>query len=633
MTNVYIRHNPFTVKTEILVDKEPVREGSVLFKYLNTPMNDWVKEFVPAVIEHTNDEELDIVFKGLQYNYDELESEIKLFTNKNREYDIELTADICKGQIARLGMLNNVIDEMQNIYTATGQNEEYTLAIEKDHMKIVVLGGNDMDRYRFVAELLDIAMPDNNTETAYRFVDDDKISDMELYDAGDYTECRVDIPFTDSRYSQTELYVLPNLETCKNSHFRQGKKAIETDEKTIVIFVLDENERKNNVDFLNMISDQYRKRGKQNKKRFIFVSPDPVSDKRMLSSEYAIKNAKVLAFDEILLVKEHIEEYFSNIYLVHQVKQQNIVIENELQRLEQILQKNSTPELNTEKIEAFEKELDAHFKKCKLLFKNNPVGKNEFLIKTINNIVAEFEQEYQKLLEKGQYNKFSGSSFADYIIEYIDQFCYCENNRPFVIEPKVDIAPEVIEFLQKNDFENEANELQYLSNVSLKREKTKGLKVYLDYNYSAKQKLKKIISSIDYHYRYLPDLSYDEDIKILAEGLIPTYLGGKYKVEEKRVSKREKQEVFSNVKKRFDEEIWAVKDILINYYDYCVREEHTIKVDKMGTAFDKIKNTAKENIHINIMERAAENAVSNETKEQIATVQRLLHQVKESVEL
>ena len=105
MAEIRIIHNPFKVKTDFIIDGNMISETSGLYKYVNTPMQDWVSEFLPILIEDSNDDELEIVFKGLQYNFDDLDREVQAFLRKNRDIEIDITFDCCVSQQHRLDEL------------------------------------------------------------------------------------------------------------------------------------------------------------------------------------------------------------------------------------------------------------------------------------------------------------------------------------------------------------------------------------------------------------------------------------------------------------------------------------------------------------------------------------------------
>ena len=56
MTNILIIHNPFLIETEIVIDGIPIAETSGLYRYIKTPMQDWVRDFLHTLVEHCNDD-------------------------------------------------------------------------------------------------------------------------------------------------------------------------------------------------------------------------------------------------------------------------------------------------------------------------------------------------------------------------------------------------------------------------------------------------------------------------------------------------------------------------------------------------------------------------------------------------
>ena len=398
MTNILITHNPFMVKTEIIIDEVEISETSGLYKYINTPMQDWVGEFLPALVEHCNDDELKIIFKGLQHNYDDLEAEVERFLKENREYDIELQFEVCKSQIARLGAMDNIVDEMKNQKVVEELHQPDFISIienaEKDELRALVLGGTDESRYELVDELLGQSNRREDAETGYAYVDDDSVDGMEKGDNIDsFQEYKVNIPFVSSKFCQMKIFELPDLNKCKNTYYRFAKKAINSEIKPIVIYLLEDDVKKNNVEMLNVVSDAYREKGKKNKWRFIFVAENPQTGKRMLRSEFAIKDAVVFAPDDIILMRKRIEEYQNEVCLVNHVRVQTKKILANLVELEGQVSKQAEMSKMSSEIDELEeralKLINSSERVCSCPYESKEV-QNEEISKFISDLTEEF---------------------------------------------------------------------------------------------------------------------------------------------------------------------------------------------------------------------------------------------------
>lgn len=398
MTNILIEHNPFDVKTKIMIDGEPVVETSGLYKYLNTPMQDWVATFLPTLIEHCNDDELEITFKGLQYNYDDLEKELDQFLKENRDYDIHLDFDCCEGQRARLGKIASVIDDMQSqTIVEELRKPEFAKAFSApDRMQVLVMGGTDQRRYEFINTLLETHIERADTSSGICYTDNDMLEDMQETECKDgFRKYSGDISFVSSEFCQTVVYELPNLENCENNYYRFGKKAIVGEEKTLVIYILENRISKSDAEFLNMIAEQYKQKGKRNKQRFLFAAEDPAGAKQILKSEFSIKSAPTYGLDDAVRIRRKIEEYQDEVCLVAQVKEKCALLLNKLSNLENALTLAAAKNKDNNEIDELECTATNLLYKSSLIY--SPLhDKDKTIENVIGNILEQLSEDYEK---------------------------------------------------------------------------------------------------------------------------------------------------------------------------------------------------------------------------------------------
>ena len=104
------------------------------------------------------------------------------------------------------------------------------------------------------------------------------------------------------------------------SELESVKQAIESEDKPILVCMVDEHSsEKENAKIINLISDAYKARGKINKWRYIFVADSPLYAKRILSSDFAIKNADVYAVDELDAICQRIDAYRSEFWQIRKL--------------------------------------------------------------------------------------------------------------------------------------------------------------------------------------------------------------------------------------------------------------------------------------------------------------------------
>ena len=272
MTSVWISHNPFSVETEIVIDGYPIAETSRLYKYIKTPMQDWVGNFLPMLIEHCNDDELTIVFEGLLHNYEDLDAELNVFLKKNHDYEIQLQYQHSQRLAQRLAECDTIMAEMAK-QDAIPRELLNSLAKKHSTALQVLVFGSDARRCCELSDCL---------TSAYK------------------------------EFNKMEIHQISELESVK--------QAIESEDKPILVCMVDEHSsEKENAKIINLISDAYKARGKINKWRYIFVADSPLYAKRILSSDFAIKNADVYAVDELDAICQRIDVYRSEFWQIRKL--------------------------------------------------------------------------------------------------------------------------------------------------------------------------------------------------------------------------------------------------------------------------------------------------------------------------
>ena len=90
MANVFLKYNPFTVETTILINGRDIGDESKLANFKHERLQMWLDQLIPILVEECNDD-LHITFKGTQLDYDDLLSTIQEYRTKIA--DIEITVE------------------------------------------------------------------------------------------------------------------------------------------------------------------------------------------------------------------------------------------------------------------------------------------------------------------------------------------------------------------------------------------------------------------------------------------------------------------------------------------------------------------------------------------------------------
>lgn len=419
MAKVFIEYNPFIEYTKIVVDGTELSATSSLYKYTNTPLQDWVENLFPELTEHCNDDELSVTFKGLQYSCDLLEEEYEKFVKNNREYDIDLSFEVSKSEIARSGMISNMIDELRNQNTADEFNNSLLDILEENskcQMSVYVIGGTDEHRHDLVDSIVGDKIERSDNSMGYVISNGESIT-SEHKDGGNlYIECSRNLPFVNSRYCNTRIYEMPDLDKCKNAYYRAAKESLTSDEKTLVIYIVEGNNSDNNAEFLNLISDEYNKKGKLNKSRFIFVSNAPKDGQKILNSDFAIKKAAVLDFSCINEIHNQLKTYQTQVSMINYIKNIYAKLSDSIgcfeNRLSLYAEKEAKDMLD---IDELENKAISLMNEVSLTYSINYNEQTKSINDFKNEMIEMFEEGY---LERFGFNNLTKQIAAKYIWSY-----------------------------------------------------------------------------------------------------------------------------------------------------------------------------------------------------------------------
>lgn len=346
MTSVWISHNPFSVETEIVIDGYPIAETSRLYKYIKTPMQDWVGNFLPMLIEHCNDDELAIVFEGLLHNYEDLDAELNIFLKKNHDYEIELQYQHSQGLAQRLAERDTIMAEMakQDAIPRVLLN-----SLSKKHstaLQVLIFGSDE----RRCCELSDCLT------SVYK------------------------------EFNKMEIHQISELESVK--------QAIESEDKPILVCMVDEHSgEKENSKIINLISDAYKARGKINKWRYIFVADSPLYAKRILSSDFAIKNADVYGTDVPDAICQRIDAYRSEFWQIRKLADFSADLIYQLAILKQRLTVQAEQKKPTGHIDELEEKALEIVKSCWLSYRFDRTRFDEIFNQFCLNLQTDFKNK------------------------------------------------------------------------------------------------------------------------------------------------------------------------------------------------------------------------------------------------
>lgn len=314
MKRVYIKYNPYKVETEVMLEDKELKSLDVIDKRLQ----EWIESFPKILFEECNtlEEEFEIVFKGTNLDYEDLEFVIETARREGIETENgkvlpenvkisikhenvqelcdkekaieEIFYDIQNGPFQELNDKSlkhsfemalsekfpvNVIATM-----SAGKSTLINALLRKKLMPAkqeactaIVTEITDKDKEVFEAKIFDknnnliISNANLKLEDMERFNSDSSVSRIEI---------NGDIPFVTSNDTSLVLVDTPGPNNSRDSeHQRMTRRNLNETSKTLILYVLNATQLGINDDsnLLEEVANSMKVGGKQSKDRYIFV--------------------------------------------------------------------------------------------------------------------------------------------------------------------------------------------------------------------------------------------------------------------------------------------------------------------------------------------------------------------------
>lgn len=307
MMQVFVKYNPYRIKTQIQINGNEVAEDSPLYKYVkNKRLQEWVGRFPKALVNTLNTVDFDIQFYGMPLDWDDFENvfreaqksgvirkltlsfkEGKSSAESIKDKIVNIFKDLQEGPIEefRSPKLINAFEEVDDsvfpvnvIATmSSGKSTLINALLEKKLMPskneactatITSILDNDSDKFTAVAYNGDAVLK-RIPELTYE--DMNKLNDNENVT---YIEAKGNIPFLNANDTALMLVDTPGPNNSQNAVHRQiTYQAINNDSNNLILYVLNGTQLSTNDDaaLLRYVSEQIQKGGKMMRDRFLFV--------------------------------------------------------------------------------------------------------------------------------------------------------------------------------------------------------------------------------------------------------------------------------------------------------------------------------------------------------------------------
>jgi predicted GTPase len=300
MKEVFIKYNPYKVKTDITIDGNPPKENSSL-NVEGKRLQEWIEELPKFLKDEGNTDEFKLTFQGTIPDHEDVLSVINSAKDIRFEYEhipakeedadkiksIEsIFSDIDNGPIEELhdAEMKNAFElamssdfEINVVATMSAGKSTLINALigrrlmpsKHEACTAVITKIRDNDRTQYTAVVKDrdgkeIAREcDLTLEIMNRLNNDERVSTIEI---------EGDIPFVTNDEVSLVLVDTPGPNNSRNpAHYETTHGMLAKSSKTLVLYVLDSWEGTDNDTVLNTVANSMKVGGKQSKDRFIFV--------------------------------------------------------------------------------------------------------------------------------------------------------------------------------------------------------------------------------------------------------------------------------------------------------------------------------------------------------------------------
>lgn len=307
MMQVFVKYNPYRIKTQIQINGRDVAEDSPLYKNLRGKrLQEWIGRFPRTLVDTLNTNEFYIEFYGMQLDWDDFEGvfldaeksglirklglhfrEGKSSDESIRDRIVGVFKDLQEGPVEAFkneklkqafDKVNDSVFPVNVIATmSSGKSTLINALLEKKLMPskneactatITRITDNDSDRFTAVAYTGDTVLQ-RIPELTYEVMD-------ELNSRADVThiDAEGNIPFLNANDTALMLVDTPGPNNSQNdAHKKATYRAINNDSNNLILYVLNGTQLSTNDDkgLLEYVADQIQKGGKMMRDRFLFV--------------------------------------------------------------------------------------------------------------------------------------------------------------------------------------------------------------------------------------------------------------------------------------------------------------------------------------------------------------------------
>ncbi|KRL83173.1 dynamin family protein [Ligilactobacillus equi] len=316
MKRVYIKYNPYILKTEILINDDHLEENSLLREKTgrNTYLQEWIEELPQLLVDETNDNEFYITFYGTESDYEDVIETFRTAKDSGLIYAVSLEKAEVKNKTEfseKVAKIDEVFEEVQKVAKERNMTDlmseelinTYNQA-KSSNFDISIVATMSAGKSTLINALLGKKLMPSAQEACTAIITRIKDTDnpkgiwkAEVYDKSERLIQSVDninletmtrlnnnenvleiniegnIPFVNTSENSLVLIDTPGPNNSRNEeHGAVQNKFVSSSSKTLVLYVLEPTFGRTDDDaLLRKIAKSMEVGGKKSRDRFIFV--------------------------------------------------------------------------------------------------------------------------------------------------------------------------------------------------------------------------------------------------------------------------------------------------------------------------------------------------------------------------
>lgn len=307
MAEVYIKHNPYTLKTELILDGSK-KENNIFED--GKHLQEWINDLPKYLLETSSDKKFNVTFHGTELDYEDVVEICKQYEKEDSTVKLTVNYEKPTEEVSdKITKITEIFEDIQNGPIKELKTPELVDAFNKaksDEFPVNIVATMSAGKSTLLNSLLGEEIMPSSQEACTAIITNIKNNDSltnftaKVYDRNDKQIAESDnatldemtkwngnknvsvidmegnIPFVDSEESHSNLVMIdtPGPNNARNKeHEKTTWRMLGSSSKTLVLYILNATQlgTRDDKEFLTRVKKSMSVGGKQSRDRFIFV--------------------------------------------------------------------------------------------------------------------------------------------------------------------------------------------------------------------------------------------------------------------------------------------------------------------------------------------------------------------------